>query len=64
MFKFHHIHIHLESPRTLLNVDNDYFEQMIRFLEYCNGNLEKAKETWPWKNTIVKNLLIQIIKIL
>lgn len=49
LFKFYHIHIHLESPRTLLNVDDDYFEQMIWFLEYCNGNLEKAKETWPWK---------------
>lgn len=50
LFKFHHIHIHLESPRTLVNVDDDdYYEQMIWFLDYCNSDIKKAKETWPYK---------------
>ena len=66
LFKFHHIHIHLESPRTLVNVDDDdYYEQMIWFLDYCNSDIKKAKETWPyrkynseestWIDDIIKN---------
>ena len=32
-------------------VDNDdYWEQGLWWLYYCDKNIEKAKETWPWRD--------------
>lgn len=31
--------------------DDKYFEQALWYLRYCNGDIDKAKETWPWVNS-------------
>jgi hypothetical protein len=29
--------------------DDDYWEQALWFIEYSDCNIEKARETWPWR---------------
>lgn len=33
-----------------LGEDIEYWEQAIWYLYYCDKNIDKAKQTWPWKH--------------
>lgn len=52
-----------ESPYFLINLfgysigyiwkfedEDEYWEQALWYLYYANGDIDKAKETWPWVN--------------
>ena len=29
--------------------DDQYWEQALWCIYYCNGDLDKGRETWPWR---------------
>ena len=52
-----------ESPYLLINLfgysfgyiwkfnnEDEYWEQALWYLYYCDSNLEKAKKSWPWED--------------
>ena len=47
-FKYLQLYIRFVSPIPKDPIDDDYYEQMIWFLNYSDGDIKKAKETWPW----------------
>lgn len=46
LFKYLHFHLRIDGPK---NQEDEYWEQILWTLYYCNGDIEKAKKTWPWK---------------
>jgi hypothetical protein len=34
--------------------DDQYWEQWLWVYEYCDGDIEKAKDTWGWVDSITK----------
>ena len=49
-FLGYNIIIYWDLPEHQRNETEDYWEQALWYLYYCDGDINKAKETWPWKN--------------
>lgn len=68
LFSFLHFYCRLESPKSCdpkSLYEEEYYEQMIWWLEYSDKDIQKAKDTWPYKkfeseeSTWINNFLKQ-----